>query len=268
MRTITTESVGRLAVVTGGSSGIGLALAHALAARGFDLLLVARDPEKLAAAAAELEHSHAIVASTLPADLSSTDGIATLRASISNVDVGVLVACAGVPLPGAFIDGDIDDYHAITTLKTTAILDSVRAVAPGMHERKRGAIMLVGSSGGLKGVPYVAVNSAAEGYVLNLGESLHHEFKPSGVRVTVLMPGPTDTPALRGMLASPYEYPPGVMTAAAVAAEGLRALDRGRVSHVAGTANRWMSRLLPRKVATRLEGVMTARLLARRSAAP
>lgn len=263
---ITPAQTGPLALVAGGSSGIGLAIAHALAARGFDLLIAARDAARLADAAAQLRTRHHGAVDTLSADLSTAAGRAAVAVAAADSRVGVVVSGAGVPHPGRFIEGDLQAYRDTTALKTLGTLEVAHAAATGMAERGRGAILLISSTGALKGVPHVGVNSATEAYVLNLGEALHEELTSRGVTVTTLMPGPTNTPAMRRMLPT-SQHPRGVMTPEAVAAEALHALDRARPTHIAGTANRITNRLLPRRLGTLLMGAMTARLLERRATA-
>jgi hypothetical protein len=128
-----------------------------------------------------------------------------------------------------------------------------------MRRRRRGGLLLVSSTGGLQGVPYLSGIAAAEAYVLSFGEGLHHELKPFGVQVTVLLPGPTATPAFFRMMTNPETRPKGAMTPDAVARESLTAFVAGKPTWVAGRMNRLVSRVLSRKAMSKLMGTMLAR---------
>ena len=139
-------------------------------------------------------------------------------------------------------------------MKVNANMMLVHHFARGLVARRRGGILLVSSVGGLNGVPYVTNTAAVEAYVLTLGEGLHVELARHGVNVTVLMPGPTLTESMGKMGVDPSEMPMKPMSANRVAAEGLRALQRNRATHIAGRVNRVMSRLMPRSIATSGDG--------------
>jgi short-subunit dehydrogenase len=126
-------------------------------------------------------------------------------------------------------------------------------------------LLLVSSIGGLAGVPYVANTGAVEAYVLSLGEGLHRELKGHGIHVTVLMPGPTLTESMGKMGVDPADMPMKPMQAERVAWEGLRALQANRATHIAGRMNRFMSRLMPRSVATAMMGAMIGKTFARKT---
>jgi short-subunit dehydrogenase len=128
-------------------------------------------------------------------------------------------------------------------------------------------VLLVSSVGGLNGVPYVANVAAVEAYVLTLGEGLHVELKRHGIHTTVLMPGPTLTESMSKMGVDPSEMPMKPMAAERVAAEGLSALQANRATHIAGTVNRVMARLMPRSWATRMMGEMLGKKFAGRALA-
>ncbi|GLQ19041.1 SDR family NAD(P)-dependent oxidoreductase [Maritalea porphyrae] len=254
------DLLGRWAVITGGSSGIGFAHASILAEHGFDLLLAARDPEKLDSAARELSALYPIQVETLSADLAAESGQMQLVDRINQLDVGVLIGNAGVPSPGWFTEIELEQYMQGIGLKIQGNIAISHAVARQMKQKGAGAILLVSSTGGLQGIPYLSNNAAAEAYVLSLGEALHHELKPIGVKASVLMPGPTQTPALDAM-AGGKKLPMKPMSAHATALEGLSALMRGEPSWVAGRANRIMAKLLPRRLASKMMGAMMGKIL-------
>jgi uncharacterized protein len=152
-------------------------------------------------------------------------------------------------------------------LKVCANLTLVHHFGRRLVARGRGGILLVSSIGGLAGVPYVANTAGVEAYVLNLGEGLHVELARRGVHVTVLMPGPTLTESMAKMGVDPAEMPLRPMSAERCAAEGLSALSRNRATHVAGSVNRFMAKLMPRAVATTLMGNMIGKKFARKALA-
>jgi short-subunit dehydrogenase len=119
----------------------------------------------------------------------------------------------------------------------------------------------------LAGVPYVANTAGVEAYVLHLGEGLHVELKRHGVHLIVLMPGPTLTESMAKMGVDPAAMPMKPMTAERCAAEGLLALSRNRATHVAGSMNRLMARLLPRSVATTMRGNIIGKKFAHKALA-
>lgn len=253
------DLLGRWAIVTGGSSGIGFAHAEIIAAHGFDLLLVARDQQKLERAEQELSEKFAVKVETLSVDLATSAGQQKLVEGMEQLDIGVLIGNAGAPNPGWFTETELDKYMRGIGLKIHGNIAISHAAARQMKAKGRGAILLVSSTGGLQGIPYLSNNAATEAYVLSLGEALHHELKPIGVKASVLMPGPTQTPAFDAM-ANGRKMPMKPMSAQATAREGLAALMRGEPNWVAGRMNRIMAKLMPRSFASKLMGSMMGKL--------
>lgn len=245
VRTLDPAREGRWAVVTGGSSGIGRAHADLLAQRGFSVLLVGRDETRLAATASDLASRHGVETATARIDLAEPDAAERLLVTIGDREVGVFVAVAGKGSPGDFVDIPLADYLDCVTVKVRTNTVLAHALARQMRARGAGAMLIISSTGGLQGIPSLSVNSGTEAYLLALSEALHHELAPHGIRVTGLMPGPTVTPGFLAMVGE-KQAPRGAMTPEATAAEGIRALEAGRMTHVAGTANRAMMRGMPR----------------------
>ena len=189
------------AIVTGGSSGIGLACAKALAAHGYDVAIVARDPGRLEAAAEVVRDEAAAPGQRIEwrsADLSSqeatTEAIDSLAAAGFAPDV--LVCSAGVIIPGEFTTMAPEDFAANFDAGFWGVVHACRAVAPGMVERGSGHIVNVSSVAGYLGIYGYTGYSSAKYAVMGFTEALRFEMKPHGVRVSVVCPPDTDTPGL------------------------------------------------------------------------
>ncbi|MGK4005470.1 SDR family NAD(P)-dependent oxidoreductase [Sorangium sp. So ce1036] len=252
---------GPWALVTGASSGIGAELARQLAESGIHVVLAARSRDALAVVGGELSERYGVQQRVVAIDLATEGAGRRLAEACADLDVGLVACNAGVASPGELLLQAEDELLRCVRLKVATNLELVRAFGPRLVQRGRGGLLLVSSMGGLQGVPFVANNAATEAYVLSLGEGLHHELAPQGVFVTVLMPGPTDTPALARM-GGAADMPIAPMAVDRCVAEGLAALAANRATHVAGRANRWMSALLPRRAATALMGRTVGRRFA------
>jgi short-subunit dehydrogenase len=224
--------------------------------------MVARRLHLLEQVGMQLQTQYGIEYRAVGLDMSDSNFIQQLEAATADLDVGLVISNAGTPTPGAFLSMDREILLKGVQLKVVGHLKMAHHFAARLVQRGRGGLLLVSSTGGLQGIPYVANNAAMEAYVLSLGEALHLELKPAGIEVTVLLPGPTDTPALRAMGFDPADLPMKPMSAAQCAAEGLAALSAGRATHIAGRLNRWMNALLPRSVATRVNGKMIGKVFA------
>jgi len=187
----------RHAVITGGSSGIGLAVARRLAERGATVSLIARGEQRLGAAAAELRAAGADV---LTAAVDVSDGPAVRRAMAElESDAGpcdVLVTSAGQARPGRFLDLDDDVFRTMMEVDYFGTLHSIRAVAPGMVRRRHGSIVAVSSGAALLGIYGYSAYGPAKFAVRGLLESLRDELTPSGVHVACVFPPDVDTPQL------------------------------------------------------------------------
>ena len=182
---------GQLAIVTGASSGIGRALAQCCADAGFDLVVAADRPE-IEAAAADLR-AHGVRVDAVQADLSTTDGVDRLMAAVADRPVGALLANAGHGLGHAFLDQRFDDIRHVVDTNVTGTLDLVHRVGVGMRDRRAGRILLTGSIAGLIPGSFQAVYNGTKAFVDSFSYALRNELKDSGVTVSVLMPGATDT---------------------------------------------------------------------------
>lgn len=253
---------GPWAIVTGASSGIGKEFARQIAASGINVVLVARRLYLLEQIGNQLQTQYGIQYRAIGLDMTDADFIQRIERLTHDLDVGLVISNAGAPVPGAFLRIDREILLEGVQLKVVGHLSMAHHFGARLVQRGRGGLVLVSSTGGLQGVPYVANNAAMEAYVLSLGEALHIELKPDGVDVTVLLPGPTDTPALKAMGFDPSDLPMKPMSAEQCVAEGLAALRAGRATHIAGRLNRWMNAFMPRSVATRVNGNMIGKVFA------
>lgn len=246
------------ALITGASSGIGEAFARALAARGDDVVLVARSARRLEALAAELSAKHGVRADVLPADLADPGAGDALVAELTarGLTVATLINNAGFGTHGAFAQLDAARERDEVMVNVLAPVVLTRALLPGMIARKSGAIVNVGSTASFQPVPYMAVYGATKAFVLSFSEALAEEVRAHGVRVVALCPGQTDTAFFERIEESRVGR---ARTAQQVVATALRALARGRVVAVDGFANYALAnanRLAPRRLVARVAAMM------------
>jgi uncharacterized protein len=179
------------AIVTGASSGIGRELALICAQEGFDLLLAADRPEIQEAARQCREiGAHVTVVET---DLADTEGVDELWAAAAGRPVDALLANAGRGLGRAFLDQDFDDVRHVIDTNITGTVYLVQLAGRHMRDRGQGRILLTGSIAGFIPGTYLAVYSATKAFIDSFSFALRAELKDTGVTVTCLMPGPTET---------------------------------------------------------------------------
>jgi short-subunit dehydrogenase len=183
------------ALVTGASAGIGCEIAHELARRGHNLILVARRQDRLDKLAGELAQQHGIRAETIACDLGDAERRARVpdQAAQLGLAVEVLVNNAGFATSGPFHESDPDRELEQVRVLVEAVVALTRAFLPDMVQRRRGAILNVASTAGMQPIPYNAGYSAAKAYVLTFSEALHQELHGHGITVTALAPGPVET---------------------------------------------------------------------------
>jgi short-subunit dehydrogenase len=230
------EQVRPLAVVTGASTGIGYELARLLAEDGYDLVVAADTP--LAEAIQGLEAVGARIEG-VEVDLSTEEGVQELYRKVAGRPVDVLAANAGHGLGHAFLDQDFKDILHVINTNVTGTTRLLHLIGRDMRERGRGQILLTGSIAGLMPGTFQAVYNASKAYVDSFSFALRNELKDTGVTVTVLMPGPTDTEFFEraGMLDTKVGEG-SKMDPAQVAKIGYEALKRGDGDVVAGLGNK------------------------------
>jgi short-subunit dehydrogenase len=180
-----------LAVVTGASSGIGFELARCCGNGGFDLLVAADEPA-IEDAAARLRQTGASV-SAVQADLASQQGVDTLYGAIEGRKVEALLANAGRGLGKAFLDQDFDDVRRVVDTNVTGTLYLIQKIGRDMRADGQGRILITGSIAGFMPGTYQAVYNGTKAFLDSFSFALRHELKGSGVTVTCLMPGATET---------------------------------------------------------------------------
>ncbi len=263
------ETYGPWAVVTGASSGIGVEFARELASKGLNLVMLARRKEKMDKLGKDLAADHGIEFRTASVDLSSPDFIDAVKEVTSDLDIGLLVSNAGAGQPGKFLSVPADELATMLQLNVFAQMELSHYFASRLVEAgRRGGILLVSSMAAFQGVPYIANYAAAKAYILNLGEALNRELKDAGIHVTVLVPGPTDTPMADGMDATMDNMPMTLMSPEQAALEGLLALEKNKAYHVPGRMNRLMSGFMGRRILTRNASVSMWGSLMKRVVSP
>jgi hypothetical protein len=253
-----TQCEGRrgVALVTGASSGIGRALTRRFAADGFDLVLVARSTDVLAALAAELEAAHGITATPLTQDL-AVDGAATSvleRLDKREIDVDLLVNNAGFQVYGPIQATDPAKQLALIHVNVIALVDLTMRLLPAMIERGRGRILNVASTAAFGPGPLDSVYAASKAFVLSFSRAIASDLRYTGVTVTALCPGATRTRfAERSDVEETRSFKYFAMDVEPVADAGYRALMQGKTVVVPGLLNKletFIQRFLPRPVET------------------
>jgi uncharacterized protein len=183
-----------VAVVTGASTGIGAVYADRLAKRGYDLILVARNEERLKAVASRIRSETGREVTVLPADLHNKSGLAKVETVLRNDPaVTMLVNNAGVGSVASILQTDIDKVDAMIGLNITALTRLTYAIAPFFAARGGGTIINIASVVGIASEMLNGVYSASKSYVISFGHSLQKDLADKGVRVQTVLPGATAT---------------------------------------------------------------------------
>lgn len=253
---MTIDHRGTTALVTGASSGLGAEFARQLAARGADLVLIARREDRLEELAVRLRAEHGIQVTVLAVDLAHARPGAALATDLAahGIVVDTLVANAGFGTFGPFEDEDPDRVADEIALNVSGLVDLVRTFYPGMKERGRGALVTVASTAAYQPVPRMAVYGATKAFVLSFTEALWYEARRSSLRVLAVSPGATATEFF-DVAGNGEQYGLRRVPVEDVVRQTLRMLDRrrGPGSFVAGTGNAvtaFLARVVPRRLAT------------------
>ncbi|VVN65007.1 SDR family NAD(P)-dependent oxidoreductase [Pseudomonas fluorescens] len=182
------------ALITGASSGIGAIYAERLAKRGYDLLLVARDEQRLESAATRLRAEYGVQVEVLKADLTLKSDLLNVEQRLrSDSNISLLMNNAGIAADGPLASADMDQLERMIQLNVVAVTRLASAGAQSFSAAGRGAIINVGSVVALIPERFNATYAATKAYVLSLTQSLNTELEGSGVQVQAVLPGVTRT---------------------------------------------------------------------------
>ncbi len=226
-----------LAIITGASTGIGYELAKCCAQNGFDLI-VAADEAAINQAAKELEGLGANV-QAVQADLSTADGVDTLCEAVAGRPVEALLANAGVGLGGGFLDQDAATWKKVVDTNITGTLHLIQKIATGMRTSRQGRILITGSIAGFMPGTFQAVYNGTKAFLDLFSYALRHELQDTGVTVTCLMPGATETEFFeRADMMDTKVGTDKKMDPAVVAQKGFDAMMKGEGQVIAGWQNK------------------------------
>ena len=258
------SSIGRpLVLVTGASTGIGLELARVFADNGFDLILTAED-DKLAAAEASLAGNSAEVR-TVRADLSTYDGVERLWSAVAadGRPLDAVALNAGIGVNGDFTrDIPLEDDLQLIAVNVNAVVHLAKRVLPGMVERGAGRVLITSSVAATMPGPYYATYAASKAFLQSFAQAIRFELKDTGVTVTALQPGPTETDFFeRAGMEDTKVADADKDDPAEVARDGFEALMAGKDHVIAGsgknTAQVAGAKLLPETTRAGLHAAQT-----------
>ena len=246
------------ALITGATSGIGYEMAHIAAQKQFDLILVGRNEEKLIQTKVEWERAYSVRVDIIRCDLSKPNAIDRVIEALQTLQfsVDVLINNAGFGLFGNFDETDSEKENNMLQVNIVFLTQLTKYIYRQMKEKGRGNILNVASVAGFMPGPLMSVYYASKAYVLSFSQALANEAKGTGISVTVLCPGPTETNFVRNaelessMLFKSFGKLPDAKD---VATYGFKCMEKKKTIAVYGTINRLMVfflRLLPRKTIT------------------
>lgn len=255
-------------VVTGASSGLGAEFARQLAARGSNLVLVARRADRLETLADELTQTHGITVTTIARDLGLPDAGRTLRAELESRGIHVtgLVNNAGFGTHNPFRDEDPNRLQDMIALNVGSLVDLSRAFIDPLTEADNGILINVASLLGFQPTPYLAVYGATKAFVLSFTESLWEEARGTGLRVLAISPGATETEFYDAAGSQSADYGVRRATPQDVVRIALKTIDRtsGPPSKITnGRPLALATKFLPRRQVVRFMGTTQRRAMGR-----
>jgi short-subunit dehydrogenase len=236
---------GQTALLTGASSGIGRELAHRFAAGGYDLVLVARSAGALERLAADLAREFRVTATAIACDLAQPNAGRELARTLDQrgVAIDVLVNNAGFGATGPFAETSTDTQVGMVDVNVRALVELTHALWPRMLRNNRGGVLNVASTAAFQPGPFMAVYCASKAFVLSFTEALWEEARGTGVHVSCLCPGYTESAFHARAGTDKVRLARGrAMPAAQVAEAGYRALQANRRVRITGLANTFMAR--------------------------
>jgi len=255
----------RRALITGASSGIGMAFAERLARDEFEVVVVARRVDRLNALARRLRRTHGAVVEPLAVDLGDPVELRVVEKMIAEDDaLQLLVNNAAFGTSGPFAELDIDREEAEIRLNVLAPVRLTHAALPGMIARGKGAIINVSSLGAFQPMPFTATYGASKAYLNSFTEALYEELRDTGVRVQALSPGFTRTAFQKNAGMDTSTLPDfTLLTPEAVVEESLAALESGTLVCVPGLyyrSLRAVTSVLPHSLLRRLTASLAKQL--------
>ncbi|MCL1901757.1 MAG: SDR family NAD(P)-dependent oxidoreductase [Firmicutes bacterium] len=220
------EKYGQYAIVAGGSDGLGLAFAEAIARRGLNLILIARQIERLESAASRLRETYKIDVIPMAADMADFENVKELLGNL-NVSVGLLVYNAAFAPIGLFENISEEQLSCVAAVNVRAPLLLTKLLSEKMIRQKRGGVVLMSSLAGAQGSPNISAYAATKSFNAILAEGLWKELKPHGINVIACCAGAILTPGYQK--AEKKKPAPGTLTAKKVAEKTLKALGKGPI---------------------------------------
>ena len=254
-----------VAIITGASGGIGYEIALLFAKRKIDVLIVARNKQKLNDIKLEIEQQFKINVYCVATDLSISDGLVDIDNCVksNNLSVTYLVNNAGFGDYGFFTERSMEKYSEMLGLNVFSLTELTYYYAKQMIKNGKGKILNVASTAGIQPDPYFAVYGASKAYVISLTEAIHKEFEKSGVTATVLSPGATKTEFMeRADMNNAKLYDSGVMSAKEVAEVGFKGMMKGKLHVIPGFKNRILAFFSSITPSSKLRLNMAAKVMA------
>ena len=242
-------------LLTGASSGIGHSMAKVLAGQGWDLVIVGRSTAVLDGMCRELSSKHGVKVTVIEADLSLDGAAQKVYDAVKGqgIEVDYLINCAGIGDFGLFVESDLKRQEDMIHINDLALVSMTGLFVPDMVARGHGRVLNVSSVAAFQPGPLMSIYYASKAFVQSFTEALYVELKGTGVKVSVLCPGPTDTPFLEkaGQTEQNMYKKSACVTADKVAEYGLRKAEKGKVVIVCGLVFKLMiffERFSPRSV--------------------
>jgi short-subunit dehydrogenase len=253
----------KFAIVTGASSGIGLELARQCVEHDFDVLICAEDPAGLQPAQQHLSAAGAQVF-TVACDLATFDGCEKLARMVDEIGrpVDALLLNAGIGVGGEFVTNDLEDEMEMVMLNVMSVIHLSKRIVPKMVERGQGRVLITASVASTSPAPYLAVYGATKAFDLSFAEALRFELKGTGVTVTALQPGATETEFFARAEMEDTAVAEGKKDDPAdVAKAGFDAMMEGKdkviAANIKSKIEGWMGEILPEPLKAKMQGKQT-----------
>lgn len=255
---------GSTALITGASKGLGEVFAESLAARGMNLVLVARSISALQALAERLSDKYGIQCIALSVDLADPVGPRQIADELERrgINVDLLVNNAGLGLSGSFLSHDLKQEQAEIEVNVRALVALTHHFGTAMAAGGKGGIINVASNASFQPLPYMATYAGTKAFVLHFSEAIHRELADKGVHVMATCPGPTATSFFEGT--STNMAPKNMDSSESVVRRTLEAFEQKRAVAYPGRMSvrlaSWLPRLLPRSLVVRIAAIETAKM--------